>query len=75
MALWETARKESEERGNLVRCARVERRMGLACYWTGRFEEALSHFDAALVVAARAEAVLPRSSGAISAVRPATGQS
>jgi len=68
MALWERARKESEERGNLVRCARVERRMGLACYWTGRFEEALSHFDAALAVAARAESVVTHSSGAVSAV-------
>jgi len=75
MALWEKARKESEERGNLVRCARVERRMGLACYWTGRFDEALSHFDAALVVAARAEVALPRSSGAISAAGPATERS
>jgi predicted ATPase len=71
MELWEKARLQSEERGNLVRCARVERRMGLACYWTGRFEEALGHFDAALVAAARADAALVPSPRAT----PSTGTS
>lgn len=47
MSLWQRARSEAEARGNLGRCARVERRMGLACHWSGRFEEALAHFDAA----------------------------
>lgn len=54
MALLQRARAEAESRGNLARCARVERRMGLACFWTGRFEEALAHFDAALGLATRA---------------------
>jgi predicted ATPase len=55
MALWERARVEAEARGNLLHCARVQRRMGLACYWSGRFEEALGHFDAALATIAQVE--------------------
>ena len=54
MGLWQRARSEAEARGNSNRCARVERRMGLACYWSGRFEEALAHFDAAEVSATKA---------------------
>jgi DNA-binding CsgD family transcriptional regulator len=54
MGLWQRARQEAEARGNMARCARVERRMGLACYWSGRFEEALAHFDAAEASARRA---------------------
>jgi DNA-binding CsgD family transcriptional regulator len=47
MGLWQRARTEAQARGNMARCARVERRMGLACYWSSRFEEALAYFDAA----------------------------
>ncbi|MGH7678622.1 MAG: ATP-binding protein, partial [Gemmatimonadaceae bacterium] len=54
MGLWQRARTEAEARGNTARCARVERRMGLACFWSGRFEEALAHFDAAEASATRA---------------------
>ena len=54
MGLWQRARAEAESRGNMARCARVERRMGLACYWSSRFEEALAHFDAAEASARRA---------------------
>jgi DNA-binding CsgD family transcriptional regulator/tetratricopeptide (TPR) repeat protein len=54
MGLWQRARTEADARGNMARCARVERRMGLACYWSGRFEEALAHFDAADLSAKRA---------------------
>ena len=54
LALWQRARSEAEAAGNIARCARVERRMGLACFWSGRFEEALAHFDAALGYATRA---------------------
>jgi predicted ATPase len=56
MALWQRARTEAEARGNLMRCAGVQRRMGLACYWSGRFEEALAHFDAALLSVSKVEA-------------------
>lgn len=54
MGLWERARTEADARGNIARRARIERRMGLACYWSGRFEEALAHFDAAEASATRA---------------------
>jgi DNA-binding CsgD family transcriptional regulator/tetratricopeptide (TPR) repeat protein len=54
MALWQRARADAESAGNSSRSARIERRMGLACYWSGRFEEALAHFDAALASAAAA---------------------
>jgi DNA-binding CsgD family transcriptional regulator/tetratricopeptide (TPR) repeat protein len=54
LGLWQRARMEAESRGDFGRCARIERRMGLACFWSGRFEEALAHFDAALASATRA---------------------
>ena len=54
MGLWQRARAEADARGNHRRCARVERRMGQACYWSGRFEESLAHFEAALSFATRA---------------------
>jgi DNA-binding CsgD family transcriptional regulator len=54
MALWQRARNDADQRGDAARRARVERRMGLACYWTGRFEEALAHFDVALAAATAA---------------------
>jgi DNA-binding CsgD family transcriptional regulator len=54
MGLWQRARAEADTKGNLSRRARVERRMGLACFWSGRFEEALAHFDAAEASATKA---------------------
>jgi DNA-binding CsgD family transcriptional regulator len=48
MALWQRARGEAAQRGQAARIARIERRMGLARYWSGRYEEALTHFDAGL---------------------------
>jgi DNA-binding CsgD family transcriptional regulator/Tfp pilus assembly protein PilF len=54
MALWQRARTDALSASHVARSARIERRMGLACYWTGRFEEALAHFDAALHSAAGA---------------------
>ena len=64
MGLWKRARQDSEARGDLLSSARVERRMGLGCYWTGRFDEALAHFDAALATIDRAQAALGSSSDA-----------
>ena len=55
MGLWQRARTEAQTKGNDNRCAKVERRMGLACYWSGRFEEALAHFDAAEDFAVKAK--------------------
>jgi len=54
IALWQRARQDAAERGDHARAARVLRRLGLACYWTGRFEEALTHFDAAVAAATAA---------------------
>ena len=54
MSLWDRARSEAVVGGNPARSARVERRMGLACYWAGRFEDALAHFDAAMTMASQA---------------------
>jgi DNA-binding CsgD family transcriptional regulator/tetratricopeptide (TPR) repeat protein len=54
MGLWQRARTEADTRGNIALRARIERRMGLACHWSGRFEEALAHFDAAEASAVRA---------------------
>ena len=51
MALWQRARMDAVTRGDALRGARVERRMGLACFWSGRFEEALAHLEAALALA------------------------
>ena len=48
MALWERARSEAVQRHQNVRVARIERRMGLARYWVGRYDEALAHLDAGL---------------------------
>src|SRR5688572_5210590 len=53
MGLWQRARSEADARGNAARCARVERRMGQACYWSGRFEESLAHYESALLSATR----------------------
>lgn len=55
MGLWQRARTEADTRGNIALRARIERRMGLACHWSGRFEEALAHFDAAEASAVRAQ--------------------
>ncbi|HVF79460.1 MAG TPA: LuxR C-terminal-related transcriptional regulator, partial [Solirubrobacteraceae bacterium] len=48
MALWERARAEAVQRRQPARVARIERRMGLARYWSGRYDEALAHLDAGL---------------------------
>lgn len=52
--LWERVRDEAAAQGDLGRLASVERRMGLACYWTGRYEESLAHYDAGVAAAREA---------------------
>jgi DNA-binding CsgD family transcriptional regulator/biotin operon repressor len=51
MALWSRAVTEAAARGEPERVARIERRIGLACYWSGRYEEALAHLDTGLAAA------------------------
>lgn len=48
MALWAQVRDVSGAAGDQARVAAAERRMGLACFWTGRFGEAIAHYDAGL---------------------------
>lgn len=50
-ALLERARRAAEEAGDRARAAAIERRLGLACFWTGRPAEALRHYDAGIIAA------------------------
>jgi DNA-binding NarL/FixJ family response regulator len=54
LALWQELRDAAERAGEWREVAAVARRMGLACYWSGRSEEALAHHDAALRAADQA---------------------
>jgi tetratricopeptide (TPR) repeat protein len=46
--LWERARQDAVDQQNTGFAAAIERRLGLACFWTGRLSEALEHYDAGL---------------------------
>jgi DNA-binding CsgD family transcriptional regulator len=48
MALWEKARAEAVERGDRRAVADIEHRMGLASYWSGKYADALAHYEAGL---------------------------
>jgi DNA-binding CsgD family transcriptional regulator/tetratricopeptide (TPR) repeat protein len=48
MALWERARVEATQRGERRALADIEHRMGLASYWSGRYSDALSRYEAGL---------------------------
>ncbi|HJP84806.1 MAG TPA: AAA family ATPase [Gemmatimonadaceae bacterium] len=54
--LWERARVAAEKRGERGAVADMEHRMGLACYWSGRYNEALAHYEAGLAAADAASA-------------------
>lgn len=45
VALWERARTDALAAGDVVREAKVERRMGLACFWQGHLAEGLRHCE------------------------------
>jgi DNA-binding CsgD family transcriptional regulator/tetratricopeptide (TPR) repeat protein len=48
LELWERARHDAAARGEPGTIADIEHRMGLACYWSGRYADALSHYEAGL---------------------------
>ena len=54
MALWARAREDATVRGERGKLADIERRMGLACYWSGKYADAISHYDAGLAAASEA---------------------
>ncbi len=48
LMLWKRALAGAVSRGELTRAGSIERSIGLAQYWSGAFEDALAHFDAAI---------------------------
>ena len=53
-ALLIRARADAARFGEHGRVGAIERRMGLACYWTGQYEDALEHYDVGLTAAREA---------------------
>jgi DNA-binding CsgD family transcriptional regulator/tetratricopeptide (TPR) repeat protein len=51
MRLWVRAREEAIARGERDALAGIEHRMGLACYWSGNYNDALGHYDEGLAAA------------------------
>ena len=51
ISLWAITREKAIAEGDLSGLASIEHRMGLACYWSGRNEDALTHFAAGLEAA------------------------
>ena len=54
IALWERAAVDAERRGASSRLSTIRRNMGMASFWSGRHEDALTHYDAAIEAAVRA---------------------
>jgi DNA-binding CsgD family transcriptional regulator len=48
LQLWDRARNDALAASDRSSLAEIEHRMGLACYWSGRHAEALSHYDEGL---------------------------
>jgi DNA-binding CsgD family transcriptional regulator/tetratricopeptide (TPR) repeat protein len=55
MGLWERARSDAGTRGERGALANIEHRMGLACYWSGKYTDALAHYEAGLAEAEPAD--------------------
>jgi DNA-binding CsgD family transcriptional regulator len=55
--LWERALVSAREANDAARIGSIERSIGLAAYWTGAFNDALAHYDAAIEMARRAKHV------------------
>ena len=56
MALWQRARDNAVAGGDRGALADIEHRMGLALYWSGKYAEALSHYELGL---AEADSAMP----------------
>ena len=52
--LWQRARDAAAERGSDTDIAAIERRMGLACFWSAKHDLALEHYERGLAAAKRA---------------------
>ncbi len=52
--LWQRALGASVSRDDFAKAGSIERSIGLARYWSGAFEDALAHFDAAIAASRRA---------------------
>ncbi|MDP9202603.1 MAG: AAA family ATPase, partial [Gemmatimonadota bacterium] len=48
LQLWARAREEAAARGEKGALADIDHRMGLACYWSGRYADALAHYETGL---------------------------
>jgi DNA-binding CsgD family transcriptional regulator/tetratricopeptide (TPR) repeat protein len=51
LELWKRARDDAEKRGDRAALGDIEHRMGLASYWSGKYADALAHYEAGLAVA------------------------
>jgi len=51
MQLWSRAREDALAAGDPGGLAGIEHRMGLACYWSGKYADALGHYQAGLAAA------------------------
>lgn len=54
MELWVRAREEALARGERSAVADIEHRMGLGCYWSGKYADALAHYETGLAAASEA---------------------
>ena len=50
LELWSMARRKAIEANDLSQLASIEHRMGLACYWSGRYDDALVHYASSAVL-------------------------
>ena len=55
VALWHRARDAARGSGDDARIAEVQRSLGLAAFWTGRFAQALAEYDDGVAAAERAQ--------------------
>jgi DNA-binding CsgD family transcriptional regulator/tetratricopeptide (TPR) repeat protein len=51
IALWERVLETARASGDVARVAAIHRSMGLACYWSGAFDDALANYDSAIEAA------------------------